>query len=76
MLPVVGAPRSFAIDGDHDVDLADYYWLALCMTYSGPASPLNPGHTCLADHHTDVDGDHDVDLGDFALFQAHFGEPG
>ena len=67
-------PVPFDFDGDQDVDLADYRLLAICLGISGPATPLSPGHTCLADSHTDVDGDSDIDLADFAAFQAGFAQ--
>ena len=62
------------LDNDGDVDLADYRLLAICLGVSGPASPLSPGHACLAVYHADLDGDSDIDLADFTVFQDAYAE--
>jgi len=56
------------VDRDGDIDLTDYYWLALCMNYSGPDMPLAPTHFCLVDYGPDLDGDLDIDVKDYAAF--------
>ena len=53
------------INGDGQVDLADYAKLAECLT--GPNGGIAP--TCSA---ADLDGDQDVDLGDLAILQYSF----
>ncbi len=60
------------VDGDGDVDLADFATLAVCFSGPGPASPpagCSPEEfaTC------DLDGDGDVDLSDFSTFSTNFG---
>jgi hypothetical protein len=50
------------LDGDGDVDLADYEVFENCMT--GPGVPKQLG--CRA---ADLDGDGDVDLADYGIFQ-------
>ena len=63
-LPPVACPAD--LDGDGDVDLADYLELQRC--FSGPAIPVSSD--CVT---TDLDGDGDADLADFVIFQASFG---
>jgi spore germination protein YaaH len=63
-----GGPVFGDVDRDGDIDLTDYYWLALCMIYSGPGLPLAPTHFCLANYSPDLDGDLDIDMTDYAAF--------
>lgn len=56
------------LDGDGDVDLADFAAFAECL--NGPDN--SPAPTCSPDVDADLDGDGDVDLHDFATFQANF----
>jgi hypothetical protein len=58
------------LDGDGDVDLADYALQAYCM--AGPGYVYVPGHSC---HDTDLDADGEVDLRDFGIFQVMFPDP-
>lgn len=55
-------------DGDSDVDLADYVFVAACLTVPGGV---------LSDHCLcgDFTGDAAVDLADFARFQVEFRSP-
>jgi len=55
------------INGDGQVDLADYAELESCLT--GPGGGIT--QTCPA---ADLDFDDDVDLADFGKFQHSFGE--
>lgn len=53
------------VDGDGDVDLADYLAVVACLTGSGGVA--EPG--CEG---ADMDHDGDVDLADVIAFQTHF----
>lgn len=64
----IPAPAS-DLDGDGDVDLADFGLLLAC--FNGPSRP--PVAACTAD--ADFDVDNDVDLADFATFLACFNGP-
>ena len=59
------------LDGDADVDLADY--LILCTCLAGPEE-TNPPDGCGATEFTnaDLEEDGDVDLADFVLFELEF----
>lgn len=59
------ANRPGDIDGDGDVDLADFFVFVGCLT--GPGVPLQPG--CEG---ADLDNDGDVDVADFALFIQNY----
>ncbi len=67
--PVFGIPGD--IDGDGDVDLADFATLSTC--FGGPGA-TTPPDGCEADDFaaSDLDGDGDVDLGDFSTFSLNF----
>ena len=54
------------LDGDGDVDLADFGVLRSC--WGGPDMPPSPGCAATAD----FDGDADVDLKDFSALQTDF----
>ncbi len=59
------------IDGDGDVDLADFAVLASCL--AGPDVDTPPGDCTLEQFEaSDLDDDNDVDLGDFGRFQVLF----
>ncbi len=59
------------LDGDHDVDLADYAVFIDCRT--GPEHTERPGNCELSEFaRSDLDGDGDVDLEDYAAFQRTF----
>ena len=57
------------VEGDHDVDLADFGRFQICMTKSGQA-----GMDVFCDR-ADVDRDHDVDMNDYALFADNIAGP-
>ncbi len=72
LTPACGTPAS-DVDGDTDVDLADFGVFQSC--FNGPNRPWpaagQPGDcACL-----DADGDGDVDLSDFGVFQTCFNGP-
>lgn len=56
------------LDGDGDVDLADFAAFARC--FGGAGSP--PPASCPLDVDADLDFDGDVDLSDFAILSAQF----
>jgi hypothetical protein len=59
------------IDGDEDVDLADFGEFQAC--FNSPNRPY--AQVRLACRCMDADADHDVDLADFLAFQASFNGP-
>ena len=56
------------LDGDGDVDLADYAVFAACVGGPGVAAPPS-GCSAFQFQAADLDGDDDVDLADFAAFE-------
>jgi polyhydroxybutyrate depolymerase len=62
------------LDGDGDVDLADFAVFAACFTGEGITVPP-AGCTTQQFHRADTQGDNDVDLADFTEFQAAFTGP-
>ena len=65
------------IDGDGDVDLADFAVLQTCFNGPNrPAPPASDPRKCrCSDAHPAPDGDGDVDLADFSALQACFNGP-
>jgi hypothetical protein len=59
------------LDGDGDVDLADYVGLADCLNGPNVSTPPS-GCTAAEFEAADLDFDDDVDLGDFAVFAGTF----
>lgn len=66
--PVAHAALPGDCDGDDDVDITDFVYVADCL--SGPA--VWPGDDCAC---ADIDDDGDADLADFAQFQRAFTGP-
>jgi hypothetical protein len=65
--PAKGVPGD--LDGDGDVDLADFAVLAQC--FGGSLQP--PAGSCPPGADADLDGDGDVDTSDFAIMAQNFG---
>jgi hypothetical protein len=59
------------LDGNGDVDIADFELLAQCL--AGPVG--GPAASCPSAVDADFDADGDVDLADFALFARYFAGP-
>lgn len=76
-LVFVAAPPPNApgdLDGDGDVDLADFALFAACL--GGPDATEPPAECDPADFtNADLENDSDVDLADFAAFQQAFAAP-
>ena len=77
-LPDECEPYEFGdVDGDGDIDLADFLFFAQCFRGAGA---LPRGEDCCRDSSrgvpcespADFDGDHDVDLSDLLFFQSVF----
>ena len=60
------------LDGDGDVDLADFATFALCYAGAGVTAPP-PGCAPAWFDAADLDQDHDTDLADFATFAMNYG---
>ncbi len=72
-LQATPGPVPFDLNGDCQVTLADYPYLGICLSLSGPNKPFAPGHACIANFHLDQDGDLDVDLVEAAMFMEALG---
>ncbi|MBI5864662.1 MAG: family 10 glycosylhydrolase [Planctomycetes bacterium] len=65
-----GVPPFGDMDGDGDVDFADFAQFVFCL--SGPDIDYPPGQFCLDG---DSDADFDVDMADFMQLQRSYGSP-